>query len=186
MFYSTASNLVSGGNTTEDAYVYDRQLNKITIMSVPAAQAIDPFPPVEGGKIAFETTKALLSEDTNGRKDVYVRTFDGKTLLASQPVGASSTGTYASYGPAISRDGRFVVFQSSVNALDPVTNPPVGGEPILDNLYIRQIGGHWDGATAGVYDNPDAKIKYSSGWMVEGNFLASSRLIPAIFSSSSR
>ena len=167
MFYSTASNLVSGGNTTEDAYVYDRQLDTITMMSVPAAQAINPFPPVEGGKIAFETTKALLSEDTNGRKDVYVRTFDGDILLASLPVGASSTGTYASYGPTISRDGRFVVFQSSVNALDPVTNPPVGGEPILDNLYIRQIGGHWDGATAGVYDNTDTKITYSSGWMVE-------------------
>jgi hypothetical protein len=166
MFYSTASNLVSGGNTTEDAYVYDRQLDTITMLSVPAAQAIDPFPPVEGGRIAFETTKALLSEDTNGRKDVYVRSSSG-TLLASLPVGASATGSYASYGPVISRDGRFVAFDSSVNALDPVTNPPTGGEPVLDNVYIRQIGGHWSGPTAGFYDDVDPNITYSSGWLTE-------------------
>lgn len=164
MFYSIASNLVAGGNTTEDAYIYDRQLDKITQVSVPAAQAIDPFPPIEGGKIAFKTTKALVAADTNGRTDVYVRSMDGSLLLASLPVGASTTGMYLSQQPVISRDGRFVVFQSSVNALDPVTNPPVGGEPVLNNVYIRMLGERWSGPVAGTYDDTDASVQYSSGW----------------------
>ena len=87
-----------------------------------------------------------MAEDTNGRKDVYLRKSDGTTVLVSLPVGAQLPACYASTSPAISTDGRFVVFTSMVTALDPVDNPPPGGgEPNIDNLYIRQIDGRWEG-----------------------------------------
>ncbi len=36
MFYSDASDLVTGGNTTEDAYVADLQTGTITLISLPS------------------------------------------------------------------------------------------------------------------------------------------------------
>jgi hypothetical protein len=139
MFYSVATNLVPGGDGTEDAYIYDAELDVVTIMSLPEGQAIDPFPEIVDGKILFETSKALMAADTNNQKDIYMRVSDGSMQLVSLPVGASNPGDYASHSPALSRDGRFVVFQSSVNDLDPVDNPPWDGEPILDNIYIRAV-----------------------------------------------
>jgi Fibronectin type III domain/WD40-like Beta Propeller Repeat len=167
MFYSDASDLVTGGDSTEDAYVYDIQADVTTIVSLHSTQVIDPFPGVSGGNIAFETTKALINEDTNNRKDVYVRKSDGTTVLVSLPVGAATPGVFASYGPAVSSDGRFVVFTSMVNELDPVDNPPQGGEPNIDNLYIRQIDGRWEGPTAGYYDDDDSNITYTGVWSVD-------------------
>ncbi|MDX9864716.1 MAG: hypothetical protein RBT34_07930 [Anaerolineaceae bacterium] len=169
MFYSKASDLVAGGNTTEDAYVYDLQTGVMTLVSLPAAQVINPFPAVDGGKIVFETAKGLVPEDTNGRKDVYLRKSDGTTMLVSLPLGATNTGVYASFAPAISTDGRFVAFTSMVNALDPVDNPPSGGEPNIDNLYIRQIDGRWEGPTAGIYDDDDSRINYNGSWPIQAS-----------------
>lgn len=138
-FYSTASNLVAGGDSVEDAYVYDVELDTITQISLPEGQSIEPFPAVAEGKLLFETSKALMAADTNGVKDVYMRLADGTLELISLPVGATNTGVYSSHSAVLSRDGRYVVFQSSVNALDPVDTPPPGGEPILENVYIRAI-----------------------------------------------
>lgn len=70
----------------------------------------------DGRYVAFCTASALVSDDTNGVKDVYLRDRQtGTTTRVSvmsngkQP----SDGGGFSYTPSISADGRYIAFHSS-------------------------------------------------------------------------
>ena len=79
------------------------------------------FPSISGGGryVAFFSGSALVRGDTNGKFDVYVR--DRRTGTTRQ-VSVSSDGTKGnrvSGWPFISRDGKYIAFQSNASNLVP-------------------------------------------------------------------
>jgi Tol biopolymer transport system component len=59
-----------------------------------------------------------VDNDTNGLQDVFLRDlFAGTTLLVSANRAGTGSGSGVSYSPAITQDGRFVVFVSTASDL---------------------------------------------------------------------
>ena len=123
-FESYANNLVAGDtNFGADVFVCDRQTKQITRVNVNSngEQAVDPgiFPvrsnkiSADGRYVVFHSfAENLVSDDTNGLVDVFVR--DLKLKQTSRvSVGSNNTqGNAFSLNPDISANGRFVVFTS--------------------------------------------------------------------------
>ncbi|MCB8926874.1 MAG: PD40 domain-containing protein [Ardenticatenaceae bacterium] len=125
-FNSSASNLVSGDtNGRPDVFVHDRQTGQTTRVSVASDgtqgnNTIDNYPVIsaDGRYIAFGSAASnLVSVDTNGWTNIFVHDQQtGQTTLVS----IASDGTPGigwSIIPAISANGRYVAFQSSVSNL---------------------------------------------------------------------
>jgi Tol biopolymer transport system component len=92
-----------------------------------------------GRFVAFESAGSnLVRDDTNGLLDVFVRDLrTGRTRRMSLGrAGAESNG--GSYGPAISANGRFVVFDSDA------TNLVTGDTNGFTDLFVRD---RWRGTT---------------------------------------
>ena len=93
-FYSAASNLVQGDtNETGDVFIYDRQTGQTTRASVSSSGAEangysdSPSLSADGRYIAFYSTATnLVSGDTNGKSDVFVR--DSGATGTSPPPGS--------------------------------------------------------------------------------------------------
>jgi Tol biopolymer transport system component len=131
-FTSTASNLVPGDtNGVADTFVHDRQTGATERVSVGknktqanAASGSTLGPSVaisaDGRFVAFTSTASnLVSGDTNGTTDVFVRDRQtGATERVS--VGKNKTQANASSSaPSISADGRFIAFASGASNLVP-------------------------------------------------------------------
>lgn len=66
----------------------------------------------DGRRVAFHSDAELVADDTNGRTDIFVRDrLAGATLRVSVDSSGEQGNSY-SLRPSISRDGRFVAFQS--------------------------------------------------------------------------
>jgi hypothetical protein len=134
-FTSAATNLVSGDtNSRSDAFVHDMVSGATTRVSLDSsgAQVNDEsdYPSIsdDGRYVAFFSIATnLVSGDTNGTWDVFVRDrTDGTTVRAS----VDSSGTQAnsgSYYPRISANGRYVVYHSGAT-----------------NLVASDTNGHYD------------------------------------------
>lgn len=121
-FESDATNLVSGdSNGSTDVFLYDRDLDVMARISVSSAgvQAggSSPSMSADGRYIAFESSGALITSDTNGWTDVYVYDRETDTLERVSLSSAGVQGNSASFAPAISSDGRYVAFLSSATNL---------------------------------------------------------------------
>lgn len=115
-----------------NVYRKDRVTGAVTLVSratgasgaAPAVSSLDPRISDDGNRIAFRTTAALDSADTDGgAADVYVRDVAAATTtLVSQGDGGQQTtdGVFASNFD-LSGNGRYVVFGSST-ALDAVND----------------------------------------------------------------
>ena len=124
-FYSKASNLVPGDTNQEgDVFVHDRRTGKTTRVSVAsdgtpgAVQSDNPSISGDGRYVAFQSYAGnLVPGDTNERADIFVHDREtGKTVRVS--VASDGTqGNEGSLSPSISRDGRYVVFQSYASNL---------------------------------------------------------------------
>jgi Tol biopolymer transport system component len=101
----------------------------------------------DGRYTAFESSVALVEDDTNGISDVYVYDKVADTL---QRVSVSSAGTQATGGesgrPAISASGRFVAFES--RAFNLVPDDSNG----LQDVFLHDRDADQDG----VFDELDA------------------------------
>jgi cold shock CspA family protein len=131
-FHSSATNLVAGDtNGGTDVFVHDRQTGETTRVSVAtgggqstgSGQPPDFAPALseDGRFVAFESkSNDLVAGDTNAKSDVFVHDRQtGTTTLVSVPTGGSPQGNDDSVEPAISGNGRFVVFLSFATNLVP-------------------------------------------------------------------
>jgi Tol biopolymer transport system component len=122
-FQSEATNLVPGDtNLFDDIFVHDVLTGTTTRASLDAngleATGDSTLPAIsqDGRFVAFSTFAPLVSEDTNGASDIYVRDLVLRTTtLVSVGVGGLANGD--SFLPSLSADGRFVAFQSEASNL---------------------------------------------------------------------
>jgi Tol biopolymer transport system component len=138
-FHSLATNLGGGGNAPGgEIFVRDRKTNKTRIVSVSNSgiramndSTGDPAISASGRFVAFYCADPLVGGDTNGSEDVFIRDRKtNKTRIVSVNL-AGVAGNRSSSGPAVSQDGRFVVFHSS--AFDLVTNDTNG----VSDIFVR-------------------------------------------------
>ncbi len=125
VFVSAAGNLVPGdGNGAADVFLLDRLQGTLELVSVtPAgvsgnAESYDPRVTDDGRRVAFASKASdLLPGDTNGQPDVFLRDLPlGQTERISVST-AGVQGNGPSISPAISADGRIVVFTSQADNL---------------------------------------------------------------------
>lgn len=142
-FSSWASNLVPGDtNGRADAFVHDRQTGQTTRVSEDSGGLQgngDSFAPAisaDGRFVAFHSRAAnLVIADTNGVPDVFIHDrLGGLTTRVSVDSGGLQ-GNWDSYDASISRDGRFVAFESGASNLVP-------GDSCCQDVFVhdRQTG----------------------------------------------
>ncbi len=126
-FESQANNLVPGDtNGVRDIFLRDRvggTTERVSVGSGGAqgnAQSLHPSISPDGRYVAFYSDATnLVSGDTNGQGDVFVRDrVNGTTELVSVST-YGAQGNDASEFPSISADGRYVAFHSAASNLVP-------------------------------------------------------------------
>jgi len=138
-FVSDANNLVPGDtNGRPDIFMRDLQTNTTTRVSVSSsgdqADGFSYYPAVsaDGRYVTFMSEASnLVAGDTNSAEDIFLRDLlQGTTVLVS----VASDGTQANdsvYAPAVSDDGRYVVFSSMAGTLVP------GDTNQTDDVFLR-------------------------------------------------
>lgn len=135
-FWSDASNLVRGDtNNVSDVFVRNRTSATTERVSLGPPTPAEPAgaqllqPNAEGSLSAsgqllayYSNSPDIVPGDTNGDSDIFVRDLaTGATELCSKTsLGAPAGG--GSYHASLSRDGRFVAFESFADDLTPVGN----------------------------------------------------------------
>jgi hypothetical protein len=161
-FGSYATNMVPGDtNGQPDVFVRDRETGATLRVSVASngaqgnGMSYEPDISSDGRFVAF-TSRAtnLVPEDTDAYEDVYVRDLvNGTTELVSgsPPLGLDWNN---SYGPAISADGRLVIFLSGYNWYyvhdrQTHTTSGLGGAGGTFDYPDIAVNGAWAGSTDG-------------------------------------
>jgi Tol biopolymer transport system component len=137
-FTSSAPNLVPGDtNGACDMFVRDRLLGETELVSLSSSErqgnrssCFGVAVSADGRLVAFASRASnLVRGDTNGAVDVFVRNrAHGRTRRVSLR-SDERQGDGFSLDPALSADGRFVVFTSSARL--------VRGDTALEDVYIR-------------------------------------------------
>jgi archaellum component FlaF (FlaF/FlaG flagellin family) len=153
-FSSDASNLVPGDtNGVTDAFVRDRVVGTTERVNVASdgtqANGSSYWCPItpDGRYVVFQSSASnLVPGDTNSEDDVFVRDRQtGRTELVS--VSSNGThGNFASSGPFISDDGRFVSFRSEAW-----------------NLVAGDTNGAWDAFVHDRQTGATERVNVSSG-----------------------
>ncbi|MBF0158254.1 MAG: DUF4347 domain-containing protein [Magnetococcales bacterium] len=144
VFYSSASNLVSGDtNNKDDVFLYDlanRQISRVSIANNgsqatgSSGQAAVSY----GGRyVAFQSNaNNLVSGDSNGSADIFVRDrVDNKTWLVSL-ANDGKQGNGLSIYPSISADGSQVAFHSAAS------NLVSGDSNGMSDVFVRDLLNH--------------------------------------------
>ena len=126
-FESSATNLVDGDtNDSKDVFVYDcreqtmERVSQSTLGTQGDGTSCDAAISADGHYVAFESSATnLVDDDTNGKNDVFVFDRDTAGLEMVSVSNAGVQGIVASDNPAISGDGRYVVFDSDASNLVP-------------------------------------------------------------------
>lgn len=142
-YSSGASSLVPGDTSGYDIFVFDRQTETTTRISVPTDatemfyQCFNPSISADGRFITYDSNaSSLVSGDTNGTTDVFM--FDRQTNTTTR-LSVASDGAEAnasSDDPSISADGRFVTYSSQASNLVSGDTNGTGDVFVLD----RQTG----------------------------------------------
>ena len=133
VYASRATNLAPGDPTTGgeiDVFMSDFVLGGTTALSRTAAgfepngSSFNPSASANGTRVAFESNASnLVSGDTNGMTDVFVRAAPGFTQRVSTSA-LLAEADFGSEAPSISDDGVYVGFMSRArNLRTPDTNP---------------------------------------------------------------
>lgn len=152
-FSSSANNLWPGDtNGCEDVFVRDLVTGSTILVSatpngVPGnGFSSEPAISADGRYVAFTSAATnLVASDTNQYPDVFVRDMKlGTTILISTSTNGGF-GNQVSYMPAVSSDGRYVLFASKAQNL-------AAGTYVNDNLFLCDLQtGQTYGLTTGGY-----------------------------------
>ena len=217
-FCSEADNLTANDtNRYRNVFVHDQFSGANVLASVssngvtPAnALSYDPVISADGHFIAFTSLASNLGPvtDANGASDVFVRDWmNGTNFLVSINTNGTAPGNAASYSPAISANGRYVLFHSKAGNL--VRGASSVG---VENIYVRDLlsgatqvlgtnsintnlmavitpDGHYaacggSGVTLAVWDLPAMKTIYTTAVSVTGLALSSDGAHLAYYSTS--
>ncbi len=163
-FRSSATNLVSGDtNSVADIFVRDRTAGTTARVSVATSgtqtggASGHPSISADARYVAFDAVATnLVSGDTNGVSDVFVRDRTAATTTAVSLTASGSTGNGASQGSAISDDGRFVAFSSRAsNLIAGDTNGTLDAfvrdriSAATSRVSVTTIGGEGQGPSGG-------------------------------------
>ena len=184
VFLSHAQNLVTNDDRAPflDVFVRDRTTGTTRLVSVNRtgqgggnADANPACLSSNGQWVAFASAASnLAGEDPNQVSDVFVHDLlSHTTTLVSRDVTGARSGNGPSCAPAISADGRWIVFESQADNL--VTNGFQGRLPLSGprrNIFVRDV---WSNTTALVSVSADGS---SSGVAYDGT--AASSDSPAI------
>jgi Tol biopolymer transport system component len=124
-FWSEATNLVDGdGNGLADVFLRDQQSGTVERISVDTAgqdgdgASRNPSLGYGGRYVAFDSQASdLVAGDGSSTSDVFVRDRETGTTVRVSVDGDGEGGNNHSYQPALSADGRFVVFHSQASNL---------------------------------------------------------------------
>ena len=124
VFSSYATNLsVKDGSYHADVYLWDRTTQALTNVTggrggdFDALNADVAYDGGHGGLVVFETGKALVADDTNNTIDVYAYSIIDETFTRVSVRADGSQVGVASGSPAVSGDGRWVVFTGGSDLL---------------------------------------------------------------------
>ncbi|GBD27203.1 Protein TolB [bacterium HR30] len=144
-FYSDASNLVTmDTNQVRDVFVRDVGTGRTERVSVSStgtqangashAQGGNVSVSGDGNLVVFYSAASnLVTGDTNGRADVFLRRRDAGTTERVSVADDGSQANGDSLYPAISGDGRWVVFQSNA------TNLIAGDTNRVTDIFVRDL-----------------------------------------------
>jgi Tol biopolymer transport system component len=143
-FSSSATNLVTGdSNAASDVFVRDLKLHRTKRVSVSSAGAEanglsdSPVISADGHSVAFASAATnLVSGDTNGVSDVFVRNLKTHTTKRVSVDSAGAEGNSGSFTPTISGDGHLVGFRSQASNL--VAGDTNGAE----DIFVRDLKTH--------------------------------------------
>lgn len=127
VFTSEATDLVEGDtNGAADVFLHDRERGTTIRVSLGAGGGQGAGPSraaaIDHGatRVAFESLAPdLVPGDTNGLSDVFVRDLERETTVRISVATDGSEADGPSSQPALSPDGRFVVFESEASNLVP-------------------------------------------------------------------
>ena len=138
-FDSTATNLLPGGNLPFNIFVHDRLTDTIEVVSVSSSgrqgEGLSSSPDLseDGRFVAFDSDAAnLVRGDRNDITDVFRHDrTTGQTILVSVNSDGRQ-GDSSSHAPAISADGRFIVFHANSSLVPEDTNNNT-------DVYVRDV-----------------------------------------------
>jgi uncharacterized repeat protein (TIGR01451 family) len=138
-FDSNATNLLPGGNLPFNIFVHDRLTGTIEVVSVSSrgrqGEGLSSGADLseDGRFVAFDSDAAnLVRGDRNGITDVFRHDrTTGQTILVSLSTDGQQ-GDASSHAPAISADGRFIVFHANSSLTPEDTNDTT-------DVYVRDV-----------------------------------------------
>lgn len=128
LFSSYATNLAGAADTNDnaDVFLFDRQTTNVQRISVSSngveANGSSGSAAISSNGLfaAFDSTGSnLVSSDTNGARDVFVRDIANETTTRVSVSSGGVQGNGTSAVPFLSADGRYVAFLSNANNLVP-------------------------------------------------------------------
>lgn len=143
-YISADSNLPHGSHSTWDVYAYDCTTGQTAWVSVtPSGEGGDNYSDRvsisgDGRYVAFSSMATnLVPGDTNDTSDIFVRDLVTGTTTRESLSSAGAQANGSSIHPALSADGRFLVFDSEANNLVP--NDP---HPLRRDVFLRDLTTH--------------------------------------------
>jgi uncharacterized repeat protein (TIGR01451 family) len=138
-FGSAATNLIAGGNLPFNIFVHDRLAGTTEVVSVSSSgrqgEGLSSSPDIsdDGRFAAFDSDAAnLVRGDRNNTTDVFRHDrTTGQTILVSVNSDGRQ-GDSSSHAPAISADGRFIVFHANSPLVSEDTNNTT-------DVYVRDV-----------------------------------------------
>jgi hypothetical protein len=124
-FQSTATNLVAGGNSTQDVYVHDlisgetTQASRSTLGATGNAASGRPDISADGAFVAFDSLAGnlLATGDTNAAADVFVHSVLGHSTMRASLSAQNGEGDLGSSDVCLTANGSQMVFASDATNL---------------------------------------------------------------------
>jgi Tol biopolymer transport system component len=138
-YWSNASDLVSGDtNKAGDVFVFNRDDGSTVRVSVGSGDvqgdgmSSDPSVSPDGRYVAFWSAAAnLVSDDTNGKRDIFLVDRESNTLVRVSVADDGTQGDGDSFSPNVGAGGGLVAFDSAAKTLVPGDRKTKGSDIFL-------------------------------------------------------